>query len=72
MNKNQDLEELRLLTPKDTAALLGVRVEQLNLARNDATQKSQPRIPYVKLGNRQVRYKLSEIKAYIERCVIPV
>ena len=50
-----------LLKPKDVADMLGVSVETLNTWR--ATNRYQ--LPYVKAG-RLVRYKLSDVQAFIE------
>lgn len=58
--------DTRLLTPDQAASLLGLSVETLNVWRCTKRYK----LPYVKTG-RLVRYKLSDIEAFIESQTIP-
>lgn len=50
-----------LLTTKEAARYLGVSASFLERDR-----WSGPTIPYIKLGNRAVRYQLSDLERFIE------
>jgi hypothetical protein len=52
-----------LLDEKQVASLLGLSIQTL---RNDRSNPSLRRIPYVKLG-KSVRYRPEDVAAYIER-----
>lgn len=54
----------QLLTTKQAAPILGVSVAFLERDR-----WAGARIPFVKIGSRAVRYRLSDLHAYIESCV---
>lgn len=54
-------EEVRLLKPDEAATILGVCAETLNVWR--ATRRYK--LPYVKVG-RAVRYRMSDLKAFIQ------
>lgn len=53
-----------LLTTKQAAAILGVSVAFLERDR-----WAGARVPFIKIGSRAVRYRLSDLHAYIESCV---
>jgi excisionase family DNA binding protein len=55
-----------LITSKELAEILGVSANTLTSWRIiDKKMEKKPRIPFLKLGNK-VRYKLSDIKKFIE------
>lgn len=54
----------QLLTTKQAAPILGVSVAFLERDR-----WAGARIPFVKIGSRAVRYRLSDLHAYIESCI---
>ena len=53
----------KLLTTKEAAPILGVSVAFLERDR-----WAGARIPYIKIGSRAVRYRPSDLHAYIESC----
>ncbi|TSA48408.1 MAG: DNA-binding protein [Actinomycetales bacterium] len=53
-----------LLTTKEAAPLLGVSIAFLERDR-----WAGARVPFIKIGARAVRYRLSDLHAYIESCV---
>ncbi len=53
----------QLLTTKQAAPILGVSVAFLERDR-----WAGARIPFIKIGSRAVRYRLSDLMAYIESC----
>ncbi len=52
-----------LLTTKQAAQILGVSVAFLERDR-----WAGARVPFIKIGSRAVRYRLSDLHAYIESC----
>lgn len=54
----------QLLTTKEAAPLLGISVAFLERDR-----WAGARVPFIKIGARAVRYRLSDLHAYIESCV---
>ena len=54
-----------LLTPEQTAEMLGVAVQTLNVWRST---KRYP-LPYVKVG-RTVRYRASDVQEYLDRATV--
>jgi len=50
----------RLLTPAETSAMLGLKPSTLSAYRKHGVP-----LPYVRLNCQCVRYKLSEVQAYI-------
>ena len=50
-----------LITTKEAADFLGVSAAFLQRDRTDETE-----IPYVKVGSRAIRYKLSDLNSYID------
>jgi predicted DNA-binding transcriptional regulator AlpA len=62
---NRDIYPNKLLSAGETAAILGLKEATLAQFR----WKSDKRIPWVKLGS-TIRYKLSDIEDYIERCTV--
>ena len=50
-----------LITTKEAAEFLGVSAAFLQRDRTDETE-----IPYVKVGRRAIRYKLSDLHSYID------
>jgi len=54
----------KLLTSKEAAPLLGVSVAFLERDR-----WAGARVPFIKIGSRAVRYRLSDLNAYIESCL---
>ena len=64
------LANLRLLTSKEAARLLGVSTAYLERDRWAGARNGQgAAIPYVQVGARAVRYRLSDLQAYIENRV---
>lgn len=63
MTKN--LYHNKLLTAGETATLLGLKEPTLAQKR----WRGDHSLPWVKL-NKSIRYKLSDIEAYIERCTV--
>lgn len=55
----------KLVNPKETAGQLGVQAQTLAIWRMTGRN-----LPYVKVG-RSVKYKQSDITAYIERQTVP-
>jgi excisionase family DNA binding protein len=55
----------RLLDAKELASFFNVALATISLW----VQKN--RIPYVRLGGRLVRFRLSDIEAYLQRCTVP-
>ena len=53
-----------LLTSKEAAPILGVSVAFLERDR-----WAGARVPFIKIGSRAVRYRLSDLNTYIESCV---
>lgn len=53
-----------LLTTKQAAEILGVSVAFLERDR-----WAGARVPFIKIGSRAVRYRLSDLLAYIESCI---
>ena len=53
-----------LLTTKEAARILGVSVAFLERDR-----WAGARVPFIKIGSRAVRYRLSDLHAYIDSCV---
>lgn len=53
-----------LLTTKEAAPILAVSVAFLERDRWAGT-----RVPFIKIGSRAVRYRLSDLHAYIDSCV---
>jgi len=53
-----------LLTTKQAAPVLGVSVAFLERDR-----WAGARVPFIKIGARAVRYRLSDLHAYIESCL---
>ncbi len=58
------MQQENLLTTKEAAPILGVSVAFLERDR-----WAGARVPYIKIGSRAVRYRLSDLRAYIESCV---
>jgi len=55
---------LKLLSTKDAAEVLGVSVAFLERDR-----WAGARVPFVKVGSRAVRYRMSDLNSYIDRNV---
>ncbi len=55
----------KLMSAGQTANILGIKETTLSQQR----WRGCKNLPYVKLG-KTIRYKLSDIEAYIERCTI--
>jgi hypothetical protein len=53
-----------LLTTKQAAPVLGVSIAFLERDR-----WAGARVPFIKIGARAVRYRLSDLHAYIESCL---
>jgi hypothetical protein len=58
--------ELLLVSEKEAARLLGVSPAMLTARRF----KRQPLMPFVRIGKRSIRYKLSEIHEFVERSTL--
>jgi len=57
-----------LLPAKKVAAMLGLRPHTLNVWRwLERLGKPAPNLPYVKVGRRSIRYRLSDVKRFIEK-----
>lgn len=54
----------QLLTTKQAALILGISVAFLERDR-----WAGARVPFIKIGSRAVRYRLSDLHAYIESCL---
>jgi predicted DNA-binding transcriptional regulator AlpA len=54
----------KLLTTKEAAPILGVSIAFLERDR-----WAGARVPFIKIGSRAVRYRHSDLLAYIESCV---
>ena len=54
----------QLLTTKQAAPVLGVSIAFLERDR-----WAGARVPFIKIGARAVRYRLSDLHAYIESCL---
>ena len=61
------IEEEKLLTTKEAAYYLNVSPQFLERDR-----WSGPRIPYIKVGSRAVRYKLSDLKHHLGENTISI
>jgi predicted DNA-binding transcriptional regulator AlpA len=57
------MQQENLLTSKEAAPILGVSVAFLERDR-----WAGARVPFIKVGSRAVRYRLSDLNAYIESC----
>lgn len=55
----------KLLTAKETAELLGVRVQTLAAWRLEARE-----LPYTRVG-RSIRYRLSAVQEYLDKQTVP-
>lgn len=53
----------QLLTTKQAAPILGVSIAFLERDR-----WAGARVPFIKIGSRAVRYRLSDLMGYIESC----
>jgi predicted DNA-binding transcriptional regulator AlpA len=58
----ENLNEIKLLTEKQTSELTGIPLPTL---RNDRFRRVASGIPYVKKG-RSIRYRAADIKAFID------
>ena len=58
------MQQENLLTTKEAAPILGVSVAFLERDR-----WAGARVPFIKIDSRAVRYRLSDLNAYIESCV---
>lgn len=58
------MQQENLLTSKEAAPILGVSVAFLERDR-----WAGARVPFIKIGSRAVRYRLSDLNAYIESCL---
>jgi excisionase family DNA binding protein len=65
--KGLNMEKLKLLTPSEVSAILGVEVETLNVWR--CTKRYN--LNYVKTG-RLVRYRLEDVQKFIEGNLVAV
>ncbi len=65
INQRNGIHEGELLSAGQTANILGIKETTLSQQR----WRGCKNLPYVKLG-KTIRYKLSDIEAYIERCTI--
>lgn len=57
------MQQDKLLTTKEAAPILGISVAFLERDR-----WAGARVPYIKIGSRAVRYRMSDLNAYIESC----
>lgn len=55
-----------LVSEKEAAKLLGVSPAMLTASRF----KRQPLMPYVRIGKRSIRYRLSDIHDFVERSTL--
>lgn len=60
--------EDRLIRPAQAAEMLGVAVQTLALWRHLKYQgKPCPNLPFKKVGSRSIRYRLSDVKTFVEQ-----
>jgi hypothetical protein len=57
----------RLMTPQETAKVLGTSLSTLTRNRAGATD-SVPTLAFVRIGRRSIRYRLSDVRAYLKAC----
>ncbi len=62
---NSQMNINKLVSPKQTAEILCLKESTLSQYR----WRGDKRLPWVKLG-KSIRYKLSDIEAFIERCTV--
>lgn len=58
------MQQDKLLTTKEAAPILGISIAFLERDR-----WAGARVPFIKIGSRAVRYRLSDLHAYIDSCV---
>lgn len=58
------MQQDKLLTTKEAAPILGISIAFLERDR-----WAGARVPFIKIGSRAVRYRLSDLQAYINSCV---
>lgn len=59
----------RLLTDVQAAALLGLRPQTLRGWRHESNRGGELRGPrFIRLGMRAIRYRLSDLRAYLDTC----
>jgi len=63
-----DHERDPLLTTEQAAAMLGLAPGTLQFYRS--VPRRDPGLPYVRINARCVRYRRSDVLAFIERCVV--
>ena len=60
-----------LLTERDAARYLGLSPNTLMKQRSQGEREGHlPLVPYCKLGNRCIRYRLSDLRAYTEQYLV--
>lgn len=65
---NMDRGDL-LLDDKETAALLGLSPQTLRGWRHESGRRGELRGPrYVRLGARSIRYRMSDLRDYLDTC----
>ncbi len=64
---NMEKTDNKLLTPAQAAQILKVSTRQLKYWR---CPKSPVRIPFIKLGHRSIRYRKTDVEAFINQQTI--
>ena len=63
LKKNDHLHGLELLTGKEVAEFLNVSTRWVR----DHTFRREPRLPWLRLPNGKIRYRHSEIEAFVDQ-----
>ena len=68
---NESDQNIRLVSTKEAARILGVSVAFLERDRWAGNlNEAGPRIPYVRTGKRAVRYRLADLRDHIQNNLI--
>lgn len=64
--RNTDQPASEMMTSEQVAKLMGVSRRYLDKDRHEARQNgTSPKLPYVTLGHRTVRYRRSDVDAFL-------
>lgn len=66
-NISPPLDADRLMTPKEAAKVLGTSISTLARKRSGSVDGT-PVLPFLKMGKRTVRYRLSDVRSYLDAC----
>jgi predicted DNA-binding transcriptional regulator AlpA len=65
--RKMDQPDSEMMTSEQVAKLMGVSRRYLDKDRHEARQNgTSPKLPYVNLGHRTVRYKRSDVVAFLD------